>query len=132
EERRARALNWPRERITVFASMLVVGKSENAIAVDGFLERKLDYVGTRAQYGPRFAIETEPVANLLRLRTGVYVEPSRFSDGTTREHFTFGGDLRTFSWDVFGLVADTTFRVSGFFDLSPRYTNFGLGLGAWH
>ena len=132
EERHARALNWPRERITLFASLLVIGRSEDAIAIDGFLERKLDYVGTRVQYGPRFALETEPVANLLRLRTGVYAEPSRFQDGTTREHFTFGGDLRTFSWDVFGLVADTTFRVSGFFDLSPRYTNFGLGLGAWH
>ncbi len=132
EERKARALNWPRERITLFASMLAVGKSADAIAIDGFLERRLDYVGTRVQYAPRFAVETEPVANLLRLRAGMYVEPSRFQYGTHREHFTFGGDLRTFSWDFFGLVADTTLRLSGFFDLSPRYANFGLGLGAWH
>ncbi len=132
EERKARYLNWPRERILLLASLLIVGQSENAVALDGFLDRKLETVGTRVQYGPRFGVESEPISNLLRLRAGMYIEPSRFVDGTKREHFTFGGDVRTFSWDGFGLVANTTFRVSGFLDVSPRYQNFGLGIGAWH
>jgi hypothetical protein len=131
-ERKARYLNWPRERITLFASLLVVGQSEGAVAIDGFLARRLDYVGTRVNYGPRFAVESEAIPNLLRLRSGVYVEPSRFQDGHAREHFTFGADLRAFSTDVFGLLADTTYRLSGFLDVSARYANFGFGIGAWH
>jgi hypothetical protein len=132
EERKARYLNWPRERILLLASIVIVGRSDNAVALDGFLDRQLETVGTRVQYAPRFGAESEPIANLVRMRAGIYVEPSRFADGTKREHFTFGGDLRTLTWDVFGLFGETTFRVSGFLDVCPRYQNFGLGVGTWH
>jgi hypothetical protein len=131
-ERRARFVNWPRERILLLTSLLMVGPSEQAVALEGFIDQRRELVGRRVSLAPRFAVESEPVPNLFRLRAGVYIEPSRFDDGTSREHFTFGGDVRIFSWDLFGLVPYTTLRVSGFVDLAPRYENFGFGLGIWH
>lgn len=131
-ERRARFVNWPRERVLLLASLLVTGPSDQAVALEGFIDQRRDLVGRTLSFSPRFAAESEPVPNLLRIRAGVYLEPSRFKDGTMRQHFTFGGDLRIFSWDLFGLVPYTTLRVSAFLDLAPRYENFGFGLGVWH
>lgn len=131
-ERRARFVNWPRERILLLASLLMVGPSDQAVALEGFLDQRRELVGRRVSLAPRFAVESELVPNLLRLRAGVYVEPSRFADGASRQHFTFGGDVRIFAWDLFGLVPYTTLRVSGFLDLAPRYENFGFGIGIWH
>ena len=36
------------------------------------------------------------------------------------------------AWDLFGIFPLTTIRMSGFVDLSPRYFNFGGGIGVWH
>jgi len=77
-------------------------------------------------------VESEPIPNLVRGRTGVYFEPSRFTDGTHRQHLTFGGDLRLFSWDIFGIIPETTWRISAFLDLAPRYQNLGFSIGPWH
>jgi hypothetical protein len=129
--RRARYLNWPRERVLFLASVLVTGPSSDAVALEGFLDQRREIVGRTVSFSPRIAAESEPVANLLRVRAGIYLEPSRFADSSTRQHFTFGGDLRLFSWGVFGLFAETTWRLSAFLDVAPRYTNFGFGLGAW-
>ena len=131
-ERQARYLNWPRERLLVLASLLMTGASSNAVAIEGFIDQRRELVGTRVSFAPRFAVESEPIPNLLRLRAGVYIEPSRFEDGNDRQHFTFGSDLRTFTWNLFGLVPQTTIRVSGFLDVAPRYENFGFGIGVWH
>lgn len=131
-ERRARFVNWPRERVLLLASLLMVGPSQQAVALEGFIDQRRELVGRTVSFVPRFAAESEPVPNLLRIRAGVYFEPSRFQDGSMRQHFTFGGDLRIFSWDLFGLVPYTTLRLSAFVDLAPRYENFGFGLGVWH
>jgi len=133
EERKARYLNWPRERILLLGSMLLTGPSENAVALEGFINQEHELVGQTISVSPRFAIESEPVANWIKFRTGIYSEPSRFVDGTRRQHFTFGGDVRLFDWDVFGILPSTqTWRISAFFDVAPRYENFGFGIGAWH
>ena len=132
QERKARNLNWPRERVLLLASVLITGASKSAVALEGFIDQRRDFVGQSVTLAPRFAFESEPLANLLRLRAGVYFEPSRFSDGTYRQHFTFGGDVRLVSWDIFGILAPTTWRLTSFLDLAPRYQNFGFGIGAWH
>lgn len=130
--RKARYQNWPRERVLLLASAVMTGPSTDAVALEGFLEQKREIVGRHIGVSPRFAAESEPIPNLLRLRTGVYLEPSRFDYGTARQHFTFGGDVRIFAWDLFGLLPMTTLRISGFFDVSARYYNYGGGLGVWH
>ena len=132
EIRKARYLNWPREHLLMLASVLFTGPSEQAVALEGFIDQRREIVGQSVSISPRFAVESEPIPNLVRGRTGVYFEPSRFSDGSQRQHFTFGGDLRLFSWDLFGIIPDTTWRLSGFFDIAPRYQNFGFSIGPWH
>ena len=62
----------------------------------------------------------------------MYIEPSRFDGVPLRQHFTFGTDFRLFTWDVFGIVTEQTWRLSAFVDMSPRYQNFGFGIGSWH
>ncbi len=131
DARRARYLNWPRERVLLLASVLVTGPSAGAVALEGFLDQRREIVGNAVSVSPRIAVESEFLPNLLRLRAGVYLEPSRFRDSSTRQHFTFGGDLRLFSWNVFGIFADTTWRLSAFVDVAPRYSSFGFGVGAW-
>jgi len=132
EVRKARYLNWPREHLLMLASVVLTGPSDQAVALEGFIDQRREIVGQTVSLSPRFAVESEPIPNLVRGRTGVYFEPSRFSDGTHRQHFTFGGDLRLFSWDIFGILPDTTWRLSGFFDIAPRYENFGFSIGPWH
>lgn len=129
---KARYLNWPREHLLMLASVVLTGPSDEAVSLQGFIDQSREIVGTRVSASPRFAVEAEPVANLLRGRAGLYFEPSRFTDGTHRQHFTFGGDVRLFSWNIFGLIPNTTWRLSAFFDVAPRYQNFGFSIGPWH
>lgn len=130
--RRARYENWPRPYLLLLASVLMTGPSAQAVALEGLLDQRRELVGTVVTASPRIAAESEVIPNLLRLRAGLYFEPSRFKDGSTRQHLTFGGDLKLFAWDLFGLVPDVTWRLKTFVDISPRYENFGVGLGAWH
>jgi hypothetical protein len=131
-QRKARYLNWPRQHVLVLASVLMTGPSSDAVALEGFIDQRRELVGARATLAPRFAIESEAIPNLLKTRAGAYLEPSRFSDGTSREHFTFGIDVRVFEWAVFGLFPEHQWSLSAFVDMAPRYQNFGFGVGTWH
>lgn len=130
--RKARYNNWPREKILVLASVLVTAPSDRAVSVEGFLDQRREYVGKEYSFTPRLGIEAEPILNRLRARTGTYLEPSRYADGSSRQHFTFGGDVKLFPFDVWGLIGETTWKLSFYVDLAPRYTNGGIGIGTWH
>jgi hypothetical protein len=133
EERRARYDNWPRERVLLLASVLVYGPSRDAVAVEGFINQEREIVGESLAVAPRFGVESEPISNWVKLRAGIYFEPSRFSDGTFRQHFTYGFDVKLFPWDVFGILPRAqTWRLSAFLDVAPRYENFGFAIGVWH
>lgn len=133
EERKARYSNWPREHVLLLASLLLTGPSVGStVALEGFIDQRRDFVGKRVAFAPRFAVESEAVPNLLKFRAGVYLEPSRFSTGRSRQHLTFGADVRLFAWNVFGLLSDHVWRLSTFVDIAPRYQNFGFAIGAWH
>lgn len=132
EGRRARFANWPRPYLLLLASALLTGPSAEAVALEGFLDQRRELVGSSVTLSPRFAAESEVIPDRMRLRAGVYFEPSRFADGATREHLTFGWDLKLFAWDALGLLPDMTWRLKAFVDVAARYENFGFGLGAWH
>lgn len=132
DQRKARYLNWPRDYVLVLASMTLTGASAHAVALEGFMDQKRELVGRQVTLSPRVAAESEPVPNLLRMRAGTYFEPSRFEDGTSRQHFTFGADVKLLSWDVFDILHDQTWKLTAFFDVAPRYQNFGFSIGAWH
>lgn len=132
-ERKARYANWPRERVLLLASVLMTGPSTDAVALEGFIDQRREIVGSLVSISPHFAVEGEAMPNRLTTRAGMYVEPSRFSDGTPREHLTIGIDVRLFRWSVFGIFDDDhEWQVSAFLDLAERYQNFGLGVGTWH
>jgi len=130
--RKARYQNWPREKILLLASVLMTGPSTNAISVEGFQDQRAETVGQSASFTPRFGLEGEPLQNRMVLRTGTYIEPSRYDGGTARQHFTFGADVRLFPLDFWGLLPEANWKLGLFVDLAPRYTNYGLGLGNWH
>ena len=130
--REAREENWPRERITVYGSLLMTGASSNANSLEGFATQTQQPVGQHVSFSPRIGIESEPVRNLIATRVGSYLEPSRFEAGTARQHFTFGGDVRLFQFSPWGIFGDQIWRVTVAADLAPRYQNFGIGIGAWH
>lgn len=132
QRRKARYLNWPRDYVLVLASMTLTGASSRGVALEGFLDQKRELVGRTLTIAPRVAAESELVPNLIRTRAGVYFEPSRFEDGTYRQHFTFGADLKLLSWDLLGIIPGQTWRLTAFVDMAPRYQNFGFAIGAWH
>jgi hypothetical protein len=134
--RAARYANWPREKIVLLASVLITGPSTNssqeAISLEGFLDQRSETVGRVASLIPRFGVEGEPLRDRMLLRVGTYVEPSRYDDGTPRQHFTFGTDVRLFPLDFWGLLPEANWKLGVFVDLAPRYANGGIGIGEWH
>jgi hypothetical protein len=130
--RRARYANWPRERILLLASVLFTGQSSNAVSVEGFLDQRVEAVGQQVTVSPRLGLEAEPLQNHVVLRTGTYVEPSRYEGGAARQHFTFGGDIRLIPLTFWGLFPDDPWKLGLMVDLAPRYTNYGFGFGSWH
>jgi hypothetical protein len=130
--RKARYANWPRERILLLASVLFTGPSPNAVSIEGFLDKRLETVGRDVSIAPRLGLEGEPLPDRMQLRTGTYVEPSRYPAAAARQHFTFGADVRLFALDFWGLLPDAQWKLGLFVDLAPRYTNWGFGLGNWH
>jgi hypothetical protein len=129
---KARYANWPREKILLLASVLLTGPSASAVSVEDFLEQRAENVGTKLTATPRLGMEGEPLRDRMLLRIGTYVEPSRYEAGTPRQHFTFGGDVRLFPLDFWGLLPDANWKISFVIDLAPRYTNYGIGIGNWH
>jgi hypothetical protein len=130
--RKARYQNWPREKILLLASVLMTGPSTNAISVEGFLDQQVESVGQNVSYTPRLGLEGEPLENRMQLRTGTYIEPSRYTGGDARQHFTFGADIHLFPLTFWGLLPDADWKLGLFVDLAPRYQNAGFGIGNWH
>ncbi len=130
--RKARYQNWPRERILLLASVLATGPSANAVSIEAFLDQISAPVGRSVSYTPRLGLEGEPLENRVLLRTGTYLEPSRYVDGTARQHFTFGADIHLFPLTFWGLLPDADWKLGLVVDLAPRYQNVGFGIGNWH
>jgi hypothetical protein len=137
-ERKARYANWPRERITVLLALLVSGKSDDAVGLEtlfaaqaGNTSTLFKRSGQSLSYSPRLGLEGEPVPDRIQTRIGTYIEPSRFGR-IARQHFTFGFDVKLFSWSVFGVAGDQIWRIGAVTDLAPRYQSFGVSIGAWH
>ncbi len=130
----ARYKNWPRPKLLIVVNTVITAPVGNAVAVSSFLDQtnKPAYGGSWT-ISPRVGLEGEPVPDRFKLRFGSYLEPSLFDGGSARQHFTFGGDLKLFHlWDFLGsFLSKTTWQLSFATDLAPRYTNWGISLGAW-
>jgi hypothetical protein len=48
-------------------------------------------------------------------------------------HGTFGGDVRLFGWNVFGLwPEDFMWQLGGSMDVAPRYFSWGVSIAGWY
>lgn len=130
--RKARYANWPREKILLLASVLMTGPSSNAVSIEGFLDQRVESVGQGPTYTPRLGLEGEPLIDRMLLRTGTYLEPSRYAGSHPRQHITFGADIHLFPLTFWGLLPAADWKLGLFVDLAPRYQNAGFAIGNWH
>lgn len=111
----------------------VDGRVQSSVGIESFLQQTVDRSGERVTYSPRVGIEGEPIANWLKLRSGLYLEPSRFRGGDPRPHGTVGFDAGLFEWNAFGLAnRDTRWRFGAALDTARAYFAWGVSAGAWH
>jgi hypothetical protein len=136
---RERVRRMARSYVLISSSLVVTGKAENAVGIESFLNRTVTRSGQEIVFSPRLGAESEVVPNWVKLRTGVYVEPTRFERSSPRVHGTFGFDVKLLPWTVFGLFhEDTEWRLSGSFDLAEPfdenklYMGYGVSIGTWH
>jgi hypothetical protein len=125
----------PRFHVMLTSEVLLTGVVENAVGIEGFLDRRLMRSGQQLSLSPRLATEIEPIPEWLQVRAGFYFEPTRFatnSDGG-RGHATLGLDVKVLPWDVFGIYPEGNwFRVGGSLDAARDYISWGFALGVWH
>jgi len=87
----------------------------------------------RPLISPRLGLESEVVPRWLRLRAGSYLELSTTKGGDARLHGTTGVDIKTFEWNVFGLVGPFDFwQLSLAADVAKSYLNTSFSVGFWH
>lgn len=132
---RERERNLKRWYVLVSTSVRISGRVPNAVGVESFLQRVVDRSGKRTVLSPSLGIETEAIPGWLKLRTGVYEEPTRFdnSRSSPRLHTTIGAEQKLFSWRVFGLYQrDFDWRIQAAIDMSERYFGWGASFGLWH
>jgi hypothetical protein len=133
-ELRRRYAELPRFHVLLTSEMLLTGRVEDGVGIEGFLDRKLMRSGQQLSLSPRLATEIEPIAHWLQLRAGFYFEPTRFSanDEGGRSHGTLGFDAKVLPWDVFGTFPQGNwFRIGGSLDVARDYVSWGFALGVW-
>ncbi|MDF1563318.1 MAG: hypothetical protein P1V51_09750 [Deltaproteobacteria bacterium] len=108
--------------------MLVLPRKVNgrdAAGLEAFFEGRTQVVNPRPTVGLRVGTETEPIADRVRMRGGLWLEPSRFEGITPRLHVTGGIDVRIFElygYDIRGSLAG---------DAAPGYGAASLSVGFW-
>ncbi len=122
----------PRAHVLFAGEVVVTGPTSEGVGVEGFLRGVRDTSGGAVTVSARLGVELEPWAEHLKVRCGGYYEPSRFDAGYGRMHATAGFDLHLFEWSVFGLLAQTAWRLSAVADLARRYFDWGVSIGVWH
>ena len=122
-----------RHYVQISASMLVTGSVKDAVGVESFVSQVVNRSGERAVYSPRLGVEVAVLPELLKLRGGSYIEPTRFETSDARPHVTAGLDLRLAVWNVFGLWPDDyVWRLGLGADIADRYSTWGLTVAGWY
>ncbi len=132
QTRYMRDYNWPREKLLIMASLLMTGPSTDAVSVIGFVDQERDLVGQRVSFSPRVGFETEPLVDRMKVRLGTYLEPSRFQDGFPRQHFTFGAEVKLFTFRGWYWIPEMDICAITAADMAPRYLSLGGSICIWH
>ena len=122
-----------RPYLLVSASLVVTGRSENAVGIESFLNQETRRSGDSIVYSPRLGLESEVWPDILKLRAGTYLEPARLYESEARVHGTAGLDLRLIRWSVFGIgPEDYLWRLALSADVAERYFTWGVSIGGWY
>lgn len=123
----------PRGHLLVAAGLKVTLPVANAVGLDSFLKQEVERSGQWTSLSPRLGVEAEPWIDMLIVRAGSYLEPTRFEGGAPRLHATAGFDLHIpIVWSIFGLLGDdATFRIGGAADRADRYFGWSASIGIW-
>ncbi|MBI1824116.1 MAG: hypothetical protein HYR80_08420 [Nitrospirae bacterium] len=105
------------------------GPVDNAVGVNSFLEQTVQPKGESVSVGYHTGIESEVIPGRLILRLGDYLEPSRFSGVSARNHITGGIEVRVFKFYVFG---ERHLSISYAYDVARQYFVNFVSLGFWH
>ncbi len=119
--------------VLVSGSLVISGRVKDGVGVESFLDQVVNRSGGSVVYSPRLGAESEVWENRMKLRGGVYLEPTRFATSSTRVHTTAGLDVRLFRWDVFGLwPEDFMWQIGGSVDYARRYLTWGVSIAGWY
>jgi hypothetical protein len=105
------------------------GPIENAVGINSFLEQTVQPKGESVSVGYHTGIEGEIMPGRLILRLGDYLEPSRFSGVSARNHLTGGFEIRVLKINVLG---ERNLSISYAFDVARQYFVNFISLGFWH
>jgi hypothetical protein len=130
---RRRYWKLPPSRFLITTSILLSGRTRQAVGFESFLTQTVDRSGLTVSASPRIGLETEAIPSRLRVRSGSYLEPTRFSGSSARLHATAGFDVKVLKWRVFDLFEDeeTAFHVGGVVDFASQYFGWGISAGIW-
>jgi hypothetical protein len=123
----------PAGHVMVATSVLITGAASNAVGLESFLSQTVNHSGEHTVVSLRLGAEMGLIPNWVRLRTGTYLEPTRFETSTARPHFTGGFDLRLGRWNVFGLWPDDyQWRLAVGADVAREYSTLGVTIAGWY
>jgi hypothetical protein len=114
-----------RRPVLVAAQVDLVGRAADAVSIQSALVPGAEAIpsGRSANVVLRAGAEWEALADLLRVRGGSYLEPSR-TGAAPRLHATFGAEARVPFWPW-----DLQVGLGG--DVATGYQNVSLSLGFW-
>jgi hypothetical protein len=119
--------------VLVTSSLTVTGPIDNGVGMESYVNQNVVRSGVETSFSPHFAVESEAIPDWLKLRSGFYIEPARSTGSSPRGHATFGADIRTVNFDVFGVwPADYIWGLGTFADIAPRYVTWGVSLIGWY
>jgi hypothetical protein len=130
---RRRYWKLPQSRFLITMSVLLSGKTRQAVGFESFLSQTVDRSGLTVSASPRVGLEAEAIPSRLRARGGSYLEPTRFTGSSARIHGTAGFDVKVLKWRVFNLFEDeeTAFHIGGVVDIAREYFGWGISAGIW-
>lgn len=122
-----------RNTAMITASVLLAGSVDNAVGVESLRLQTVNRAGQWLTASPRLGAETELIPDWVRIRSGVYYEPTRYETSTPRVHYTGGFDLAIGVWNVFGVWPDDyRWRAAFAADISRDFQTWGFSIGGWY
>lgn len=117
----------------VTVSVLLAGAVENAVGVESLRRQIVNRSGQWLVASPRIGSEVEVIPDWVRLRSGFYLEPTRFETSSVRPHYTGGFDLALGVWNVFGLWPDDyRWRLGAGADIARDFQTIGVTAAGWY